>query len=248
MSVTLSIANHELRRLFKSPLAWVILAVVQFLLAQLFLKYWEIFQGRGAQYSNIGLTEIVVTSLYQSTAIILLLVTPFITMRGFSEERRSGTIRLLLSSPVSITQLVLGKYLSVLGFLLLIIAMVTLMPLSLGTGTQMDYFQLLSGITGLALLVSSFVAIGLFVSTLSQSTAVSAIGTFGVLFLLWILNLAGNSGSEKVADVLTYLSLLTHYNNLIDGLFDLSDVVYYLIMTVFFLVLSIWRLDMERMN
>ena len=230
MNVTLAIANHELRRLFKSPLAWVILAVVQFLLAQLFLKYWEIFETRGAAYSDIGLTEIVVTSLYQSTAIILLLVTPFITMRGFSEERRSGTIRLLLSSPVSITQ------------------MVTLMPLSLGTGTRLDYFQLLAGITGLALLVSSFVAIGLFVSTLTQSTAVAAIGTFGVLFLLWILNLAGNSGSEQVAAVLGYLSLLTHYNNLLDGLFDLSDVVYYLIMTISFLVLSVWRLDMERMN
>lgn len=248
MSVILAIANHELRRLFKSPLAWVILAVVQFLLAQLFLKYWEIFETRGAAYSDIGLTEIVVTSLYQSTAIILLLVTPFITMRGFSEERRSGTIRLLLSSPVSITQLVVGKFLSILGFLLLIVAMVTLMPLSLGTGTSLDYFQLLAGITGLALLVSSFVAIGLFVSTLTQSTAVAAIGTFGILFLLWILNLAGNSGSEQVAAVLTYLSLLTHYNNLLDGLFDLSDVVYYLIMTLSFLVLSVWRLDMERMN
>jgi len=149
---------------------------------------------------------------------------------------------------VSITQLVIGKYLSILGFLLLVVAMVTLMPLSLGTGTRLDYFQLLAGITGLALLVSSFVAIGLFVSTLTQSTAVAAIGTFGVLFLLWILNLAGNSGSEQVAAVLSYLSLLTHYNNLLDGLFDLSDVVYYLIMTLSFMVLSVWRLDMERMN
>jgi len=221
---------------------------VQFLLAQLFLKYWEIFETRGAQYSNIGITEIIVTSLFQSTAIILLLVTPFITMRGFSEERRTGTIRLLYSSPVTITQLVLGKYLSILGFLLLILFMVTLMPLSLGMGTSMDYYQLLAGVLGLSLLISSFVAIGLFVSTLTQSTAVAAVGTFGILFVLWILNLAGNSGSEQVAAVLTYVSLLTHYNNLLDGLFDLSDVIYYLIMTVTFLVLSIWRLDAERMG
>ena len=248
MSITLSIANHELRRLFKSPLAWLIMAVVQFLLAQLFLKYWEIFEGRGAQYSNIGMTEIIVTSLYQSTAIILLLVTPFITMRGFSEERRSGTMRLLLSSPVTITQLVLGKYLSMLGFLLLILLMVTLMPLSLGMGTSMDYYQLLAGLAGLSLLISSFVAIGLFVSTLTQSTAVTAVATFGILFLLWILNLAGNSGSEQVAAVLSYVSLLTHYNNLVDGLFDLSDVTYYLIMTTTFLVLSVWRLDADRMS
>lgn len=248
MSIIFYIANHELRRLFKSPLAWVIMAVVQFLLAQLFLKYWEIFETRAAQYSNIGMTEIIVTSLFQSTAIILLLVTPFITMRGFSEERRTGTIRLLYSSPVTITQLVLGKYLSILGILLLILFMVALMPLSLGMGTSMDYYQFLAGVLGLSLLISSFVAIGLFISTLTQSTAVAATGTFGILFVLWILNLAGNSGSEQVAAVLTYMSLLTHYNNLLDGLFDLSDVIYYLIMTVTFLVLSIWRLDAERMS
>ncbi|MCG8323873.1 MAG: ABC transporter permease subunit [Thiotrichales bacterium] len=248
MRVILAIANHELRRLFKSPLAWVIMAVVQFLLAQLFIKYWEIFETRGAQYSNIGLTEIVVTSLFQSTAIILLMVTPFITMRGFSEERRSGTMRLLLSSPVSITQLVLGKYLSILGFLLLIVGMVSLMPLSLGMGTSMDYYQLLAGVLGLSLLISSFAAIGLFISTLTQSTAIAAVGSFGTLFLLWILNLAGNSGSEQVAAVLSYVSLLTHYNNLLDGLFDLSDVTYYLIMTITFLVLCVWRLDSERIS
>ncbi len=248
MRLALSIANHELRRLFKSPLAWVIMAIVQFLLAQLFIKYWEIFETRGAQYSNIGLTEIVVTSLFQSSAIILLMVTPFITMRGFSEERRNGTMRLLLSAPITITEMVLGKFLSVLGFVLLIVAMIALMPLSLGIGTQLDYYQLFAGVLGLMLLCSSFVAIGLFISTLTQSTTVAAVSTFGVLFLLWILNLAGNSGSEQVAAVLTYLSLLTHYNNLLDGLFDLSDVVYYLIMTFTFLVLSIWRLDMERMN
>lgn len=248
MSAAFSIANHEFRRLFKSPLAWVIMAVVQFLLAQMFLKYWEIFETRDAQYSNIGLTEIVVTSLFQSTAIILLLVTPFITMRSFSEERRNGTIRLLLSSPISVTEMVLGKYLSVLGFLLLILSMVTLMPLSLGMGTRIDYFQLLAAVLGLGLLTSSFVAIGLFVSTLTQSTAVAAVGTFGILFLLWIISLAGSSGSEQVAAVLTYLSLLTHYNNLLDGLFDLSDVVYYLIISGTFLILSIWRLDAERMN
>ncbi len=246
MRLTLSIANHELRRLFKSPLAWVIMAVVQFLLAQLFLKYWEIFETRGAQYSSLGLTEIVVTSLYQSTAIILLLVTPFVTMRGFSEERRSGTMHLLLSSPVSLTQLVLGKYLSALAFLLLILFMITLMPLSLGMGTRIDYLQLLAGAFGLGLLVSSFVAIGLFVSSLTHSTTVAAVGSFGILFLLWILNLAGDSGSEQVAAVLSYLSLLTHYNNLLGGLFDLSDVIYYLNMTASFLVLTVWRLDAGR--
>ncbi len=248
MSLSLSIANHELKRMFKSPLAWIIMAVVQFLLAQLFLKYWEVFEMRGSQYAEIGLTEVIVSSLYQTASMILLIVTPFITMRGFSEERRNGTMRLLLSSPVSITELVLGKYLSILGFFLLMLAMITLMPLSLGMGTQLDYWQLAAATIGLALLLAAFSAIGLFVSTLTASTAIAAISTFGVLFLLWIISLAGSSGSAEIANVLTYLSLLTHYNQLLNGQFNTSDVLYYVIVSTIFIVLSIWRLDSERMN
>lgn len=247
MSTICAITQHELRRLFRSPFAWVVLAVVQFILAQLFLKYWEIYEMRDAQYSEIGLTELVVAGLYQSTAMIMLMVAPFITMRGFSEEKREGTIRLLLSSPVSISQLVLGKFFSVLGFFILLVFMITLMPLSLGMGTNLDYWQLLSGVIGMLLLVSAFTAIGLFLSTLSSSTAVTAVSTFGVLFLLWIISLAGNSGAENVASVLNYMSLLTHYNKLISGLFSTADVFYYVIITVLFLVLSVWRLDSERM-
>lgn len=247
MSAIYSITRHELRRLFRSPFAWVVLAVVQFLLAQLFLKYWEIFELRGNEYASIGLTEIVVAGVFQSAAMVMLMITPFITMRGFSEERSTGTIRLLLSSPVSITQLVLGKFFAILGFFVLLLLMISLMPLSLGIGTQLDYWQLSAGLIGLLLLVSAFSAIGLFLSTLTASTAVASISTFGVLFLLWIISLAGSSGSEEVASVLTYMSLLTHYNQLLSGLFSTADVVYYLIITVLFLVLSVWRLDSQRM-
>ena len=247
MKAMLAIMAHELRRLFRSPFAWVVLAVVQFLLAQLFLKYWEIFELRGSDYGNIGLTEIVVAGLFQSTAMIMLMIAPFITMRGFSEDRREGTIHLLLSSPVTLTQLVLGKFFAVLCFFVLLILMISLMPLSLGMGTTLDYWQLAAGIIGLILLVSAFSAIGLFLTTLTASTAVAAISTFGVLFLLWIISLAGNSGSESVASILTYMSLLTHYNQLLSGLFSTADVFYYLIITVLFLILSVWRLDSQRM-
>lgn len=248
MNVTLAIANHELRRLFKSPLAWVILAVVQFLLARQFLFWWEVFESRGSQFSNYGLTEIIGPNLYQGAAIILLLITPLLTSSSICEERRSGTISLLLSSPISITQLILGKFVSILAFMLLLLGMMTLMPLSLGMGTQLDYFALLSGLIGLTLLVSAFIAIGLFVSTLTRSRNEAAILTFGLLYILLKLNIGYEGNYEALTFILNYLSLLTHYSNFLQGLFDLSDVIYYLIMIVTFLVLSVWRLDMERMN
>ncbi len=248
MNSILPIALHELRRLFKTPLAWIILAVVQFLLAIFFLILLNQFMNPVPWFAGHGLTEIVVAGLFQITGIVLLLITPFITMRLFSEERRTGTIALLFSSPITITELVLGKYLGTIFFLLIMLLFIALMPISLLLGTQLDLGQLGAGLLGLALLMSSFAAIGLFISTLTSQTSVAAITTFGVLFMLWILNLAGSTGSEAFRSIFTHLSLLNHYNNLIEGMFNSIDVIYYLIISSTFIILSIWRLDGERLH
>ncbi|MBI4006659.1 MAG: ABC transporter permease subunit [Gammaproteobacteria bacterium] len=248
MNSILPIALHELRRLFKSPLAWIILAVVQFLLAIFFLMLLNQFMNPVPWFAGHGLTEIVVAGHFQIAGIVLLLITPFVTMRLFSEERRTGTIALLFSSPITITELVLGKYLGIICFLLIMLLFIALMPISLLLGTQLDLGQLGAGLLGLVLLMSSFAAIGLFISTLTSQTPAAAIMTFGVLFMLWILNLAGSTGSEVFRAIFTYLSLLNHYNNLIEGMFNSIDVIYYLIISITFIILSIWRLDGERLH
>jgi len=113
-------------------------------------------------------------------------------------------------------------------------------------GTELDLLQLLSAMLGLVLLTSSFAAIGLFMSSLTNQSAVAAISTFGILFVLMIMNMAGNTGSELLREILTYTSLLNHYHNLLDGIFNSADVIYYLLVSAVFIVLSIWRLDNER--
>ena len=251
MNTILHIAAHELRRLFKSPLAWILFAVVQFLLAVFFVLILRLsqFTDRAAALlsANHGVTEIVVVELLQVAGIILLLITPFVTMRTFSEERQSGCIILLLSSPISLTELVLGKYLGVFCYLFLLISLITLMPLSLLMGTELDLLHLLSAVLGLVLLASSFAAIGLFVSSLTSQSAVAAISTFGVLFVLWIMDMADNTGSGLFSEILGYTSLLNHYYNLLDGIFNSADVIYYILVSTVFIMLSIWRLDSERL-
>ena len=145
MKTIFHIAVHEVRRLFKSPLAWIILAVVQFLLAIFFLLILSKFIDPAAAtiFANYGATEIVVVGLLQITGIILLLITPFLTMHTFSEERQTGSIKLLLSSPISITELVLGKYMGVICYLLMVLSLIALMPLSLLLGTELDLLQIL---------------------------------------------------------------------------------------------------------
>ena len=248
--MALTIAARELRSLFLSPLAWSILAVVQFILAYMFLAQVDLYLSVQGQLlaagSAPGVTVAVVAPILGNAAIVLLLVVPLLTMRLISEERRAQTLALLFSAPLSMTEIVLGKFFGVLGFLMIMVALILLMPLSLLVGVSLDLGMLAAGGLGLFLLVACFAALGLFVSTLTAQPAVAAISTFGALLMLWILDMAGNDAQGD--SLLGYLSMLRHYESLLRGAFDSSDVVYYLLFVIFFLVLSIRRLDAERLQ
>jgi ABC-2 type transport system permease protein len=246
-----TLAARELRSLFLSPLAWSILAVVQFILAWLFLGQLDVyiaFQSRIAMMENPpGATEVIVAPLFSSATIILLLVIPLLTMRLVSEERRSRTLPLLFSAPVSMSEIVLGKYLGLLGFLAIMLGLITLMPLSLLSIGTLDFGLLASNLLGLMLMLGAFAAAGLFMSTLTAQPTVAAISTFGLLLLLWIIELTGKNGAEA-GNVLAYLSLQRHYEALLRGLFNSSDILYYLLFIAAFLVLGIRRLDADRLQ
>lgn len=241
-----NIAFNELRRLFLSPLAWIILAIVQFLLAIFFFVLLSSYLEPGSAFRGRGLTEIVVIGMLQIAGLLLVLVCPFLSMRLFSEEQRSGSLLLLMSSPISVTEMVLGKYLGMILFLSILLLVIALMPFTLLLGSKLDYGQLASGLTGLALLMSTFSAIGLFASTLTRQPAAAGVSAFAVIFLLWIIHIAGNTGNEQMTSVFSYLSMLRHYNNLLSGMFSSVDVIYYILLSSCFIVLSIWRLDAMR--
>ena len=246
-----TLALRELRSLFLSPLAWAILAVVLFLLAWLFLaqvEYFQMVQPRLVSIPNApGITAIVVTPMLGDAAIILMLVAPLLTMRLIADERRNHTLPLLLSSPVSMTEIVLGKYLGLLLFFLILLALIALMPLSLLMGGGLDFGTLAAGFLGLALLLAAYSAVGLFMSSLTRQPTVAAISTFGLLLLLWVIDWAGNA-RPGMSGVFAYLSLLRHYEPLLKGLFNTKDVLYYLLFIATFLVLSIRRLDADRLQ
>lgn len=244
--IIFTIARYELRRLFGSPQAWIVLAVIQFLSAMFFYILLSRYLEEPQSQDGRGMTEMVAAGTLQIAGILLLMVTPFLTMRLFSDEQRNGTIQLLFSSPVSLTDLVLGKYLGIVLFLFLALILVALMPLSLLPGTNLDLGMLAAGLLGLALLVLTFTAIGLFISTLTTQPGVAAILTFAVLFLLWIIHMAGSTTTGPAAEVFSYLSLLQHFNGLLQGMVNSVDVGFFLLMSLVFVLLSIWRLDAVR--
>ena len=246
-----TIAIRELKNLFLSPLAWAIMAVLQLILAYLFLSQLDTFMLLQPRLAGIegapGVTDIIVAPLLQTSGFLLLLVAPAITMRVFSDERRNRTLSLLLSAPVSMTDIVLGKFLGVTLFFLLLLALLAAMPLALYAGTTLDAGKLAAGLLGLALLLAAVAAIGVFMSSLTEQPVVAAISTLGLLMMLWIIDWSGDSG-EGVTDLLPYLSLKTHFESFLKGLFSTTDVAYYLLLIATFLILGIRRLDQQRLT
>jgi ABC-2 type transport system permease protein len=251
MSMILTIASREFKTLFLSPLAWTILAILELILAFLFLTQVEAFTTLQPKLAGIegapGLTDIIVPPLFGNAAIILLLVTPLLTMRLICEERRNKTLSLLLSAPVSNIDIILGKYLGILGLMTLIIALITLMPLSLLSGGELDLGKLFASILGLLLLVAAFTSTGLFLSCIASHPTIAAMGTFGILLLLWILDWSVGINDQR-SELFEYLSILRHFQNIQSGLINTVDVSYFLLFITTFIALSIHSLDNDRLQ
>jgi len=247
----LTIAKREFHSMFLSPLAWVILAVIQIILAWSFFSYVDEFFRIQSDLSTLknapGVTDLVASPLFEVSSIVLLMIMPLLTMRLISEEKRIKTISLLLSSPISLTEIVLGKYLGLLFFILVILVLIALMPLSLSMGTELDYTKLFSGLLGLLLMLSSFSAAGLYMSSLTDNPMIAAISTFGLLLLLWMININSASTTDG-SNVLTYLSLHVHFTAMLRGILNTSDIAYFLLFTFGFLMLTIRQLETQRLQ
>jgi ABC-2 type transport system permease protein len=243
---TFVIARNELRRIFVSPLAWAVLAVVQLILGFVFINLL-IDYARNSEMGDqfTGLADYIGGSLYGFATIVLLMVMPLMTMRLFSEERRSGSLTLLLSSPASLVEIVLGKFLGLAGFMLALLVLLAAMPLSLLPGSALDVGRIAAGLFGLFLMMLAFGAAGLFVSSLTREPTIAAVASFGLLLLVWLIQILSYQ-EFPFADVIGYLSLIGHFDDLRRGVFNTGDVVYYLLFTGFFLWLTVQRLDLER--
>jgi ABC-2 type transport system permease protein len=243
-----AIAMKEWRLLFASPLAWVVLAFLQLIFAWVFLSRLNAFIEAQPQIAAMptapGLTQIVASPVFSTATIILLMVAPLLSMRLVAEERRSQTLPFLISAPVSITQIVFGKFLALFGVLALAVALILLMSLSLLLGAQLDFGLLAANALGLLLLAGAFAAIGLYFSSLTAQPLLAAIGTYALLLFLWLINISATDPGGMV----NALSLVEHFESFARGSVAVADVAYYLVLIALFLLLTIRRLDADRLR
>lgn len=238
-----ALAAKELRILFASPLAWTMLAVLQALLAWVFLSQINVYPAQGLPPERMpGLTEFVVTPLFAFTGVVLLAVAPLAGMGLVAGERRHKTLPFLISAPLSMTEIVLGKFLGLWAFLAAVAGLSALMALSLLLVGTLDGGLLAANFLGTLLLAACFAALTLYFSTLTASPLVAGVSSLAAALGLWVLNMA----ADDPASALHALSLLKRQESFLRGVLDSGDIAYCLLFTALFLALAVRRLDGER--
>jgi ABC-2 type transport system permease protein len=253
MQNILAIWQREMKSYFVSPIAYVVLTVFLFLSGLIFIgNLAEIHQyimstaEMGQATQPIDVPSIVTQSLFRTTTVILLIVVPMLTMGLFSEEKKRGTIELLRTTPVGIFQALLGKYCASLTFLLILFASSAATIFPLFVYSQPDWKPILAAYLGLFLYGGALLALGIFISTLTENQIVAVILTFGVSLVLWLITVFANSAVGAAKDVINYMSVISHLDDFIKGVIDTSHVIYYLTFAFVGLFLAYRSLESMR--
>ncbi|MEN3354163.1 MAG: gliding motility-associated transport system permease protein [Betaproteobacteria bacterium] len=252
-----TIAAKELKALFASPLAWMVLTAVQIIAGYAFLKRLDDFLQIQPQLVQLasppGVTEFVVAPLYATAAIVLLFAVPLLAMRSIAEERRNETMVFLTSAPVSIVEIVLGKFLGLSLFVVLIVALVSVMPLTLIASTRLDYGLIASLCAGLLLLVTAFAAVSLYVSSLTTYPVAAAFGAFAMLLLMSLMGEAAADGLrargwQLPAAFVQVFTPLKNFEPLGKGVVDTYAIACSVMLVLVFIVLAVRHLDGRRLR
>jgi ABC-2 type transport system permease protein len=247
------IYKKELRLYFTSPVAYIVLTIFLFLTGLFFSAIFGGFARASMQMAmnpqmgrDFNVTDNVLRPLLGNMSIILLFLIPLVTMRLFAEERRSGTIELLLTYPVRDGAVLLGKYLASLTLYAAMLAGTLAFPLMLAYFTRVEWGPFATGYLGLLLMGAMFLAVGLFVSSLTENQIVAAIVTIGILLAFWIISWMSEFVGGPLGSVLTHLSILEHNDTFAKGVIDTKDVIYYLDFTVLALFFTLRSLEVRR--
>ena len=244
-----NIVRKELKSMFASPMGWIILAIFTALFGSLYLNgvngYFEVMSGAVRPAERVGVTQFVGQTVYGWAFLVVLFAVPLLSMRLISEERRSQTLPFLFSAPLSLTEIVLGKFIGLVTFLSILIAYIAVMLFTLNIWSDIDFGFIAANSLGLFLLIASASAVGLYFSSLTSQPVAAAVMTFITLIALIFMDriFAGDP-----TNTISQLSLMKHFQAFSTGLIDSADVVYFLLVIITFLVLTIRRLDAERLR
>jgi ABC-2 type transport system permease protein len=255
MSNILAIAHKELKSYFASPIAYIAIGMWALLYGYFFVAILAFFVRQSMQMGQMGmqgpqsmnLNQQMIRPLLQNVTILILFLMPMVTMRTYAEEKRSGTIELLLTSPLTDFQIVLGKFLGAMALYAVMLA-VTLLHLAalVYYGGRPELKPIVTAYIGLLLLGGCFIAVGLFISSLTKNQIVAGMVTFAVFLLLWIITWIGSFSGPTVDKLTAYLSIIDHFDDFGKGVLDTTHLIYYASFITFGLFLTAKSVDSER--
>ncbi|MEW6320087.1 MAG: ABC transporter permease subunit [Acidobacteriota bacterium] len=248
----LALAEREVKAYFASPIAYIVIGFFALLFGYFFYALLAFFERQSMQMSmgmgpmTMNVNQMLIGPLFMNASVITLFVLPMITMRTYAEEKRSGTIELLLTSPITDWQIILGKF---AGAMLLYAAMlaVTLVHMSLlFLYGNPEWKPVATGYLGLLLMGGCFISVGLLISSLTKNQIVAGMVTFAVFLLLWVINWIGGFVGPTAQAVLNHLSITDHLDDFAKGVLDTKHLVYYGSFIAFGLYLTAKSVDSER--
>ena len=254
MNNVLAIANKELRSYFTSPIAYIVIGLFAALYGFFFWAILQYFVAQSMQMGQFGMqgpqsmnvNQQLIRPLVQNVTILVLFLMPMVTMRTYSEEKRSGTIELLLTSPLSDFQIIMGKFLGAMALYLIMLAVTLIHIAILFIYGRPEWKPIVTAYLGLVLLGGCFISLGLFISSLTKNQIVAGMVTFAVFLFLWIITWIGSFSGPTVDKLTTYLSIIDHLDDFGKGVIDTTHVIYYLSFITFGLFLTAKSVDSER--
>ncbi len=245
-----TITKNECKRMWYTPIAWILFAVALFVLGLLLLillnNFYTDVQAKLAGLEQApGLTDLVIAPYMFWVSMVGILLVPLFAVRSSTEERYFGTHLLLSSAPISATQIVLGKYFALLLLALLYILISSSFALLLGYFTPIDYGKTFAACLAAFLFIGSFNAAALFIANLTRTPIIATAIIIGFLLLMVMLHLSGSANASS-SELFLYLSNIPHLASLLSGSIDTTHIAYFLLFTILFLVLCIRRLAFSR--
>jgi len=246
----LAIAQKELRSYFSSPIAYIIIGFFALPFGVFFYLYLGAFVRQSLQMAQYGgsmnINQQVIRYVLQNASVIILFVMPMITMRTYSEEKRSGTIELLLTSPVTDVQINIAMFLGALGLYVAMLLVTVVYIAILFVYGSPEWRPLVASYLGLLLMGGAFLSIGLLISSTTNNQIVAGIISFVVFLMLWIVGWFAESSGPIMGEVAKYLSITEHFDDFSKGIIDTKHVIYYLSLITFGLFLTAKSVDSER--
>jgi len=252
MSNILAIAQKELKGYFASPIAYIVIGLFALMFGFFFYSLLAFFDRQSMQAAGFGgqqavnVNEGLIRPVFLNATVIFLFVLPMVTMRTYSEEKRSGTIELLLTAPLTDFQIIAGKFLGAMGLYVAMLA-ITLPHIGLLFAFgQPEWIPIAVTYLGLLLMGGCFVSVGLLISSLTKNQIVAVMATFTVFLMLWVINWIASFTGPRTQEILNYLSITDHLDDFTRGVIDTKHLVYYLTFIAFGLYLTMRSVDTER--